>query len=136
MTNSNGIIISNQAQCLLCGDAPVSKHWHDYVPCLCEAMAVDGGQEFIRRVGKLPDIRDLSIIVPVETVDAVISAIENAKKTNRNHFDIACAILRVLRDHGELANALPPLDDVTKAKHSTSPPTPVDPGRRELGVED
>ena len=37
-----------------------SKTRHDFVTCFCEAIAVDGGREYIRRVGKPELIKELS----------------------------------------------------------------------------
>lgn len=43
-------ILSNKAQCLLCGDVIESKHRHDFRYCSCESLAVDGGVDYIRRL--------------------------------------------------------------------------------------
>lgn len=53
-------IITNKIKCKKCGDIVESKSVHDYVECSCGAVAVDGGHEYLRRVGKLDDIEDLS----------------------------------------------------------------------------
>lgn len=46
-------LILNAAECLKCGDTIVSTHRHDFRGCSCGQIAVDGGNEYIRRVGKL-----------------------------------------------------------------------------------
>ena len=43
----------NRCQCDECKDIIESTHVHDYVTCKCGAIAVDGGLEYIRRVGQL-----------------------------------------------------------------------------------
>jgi hypothetical protein len=58
-------IIRNSAQCLKCGDEIESKHVHDYVPCSCGAIAVDGGKEYFKRSAvDLVYFRDTSIVTP------------------------------------------------------------------------
>ena len=53
-------LISNKAQCRLCGDVIESFHRHDFVTCKCGAIFIDGGTEYIRRGGNLEGIIDLS----------------------------------------------------------------------------
>lgn len=47
------MIIRNAARCSVCDDFIESKHVHDFVWCKCGAIAVDGGREYLRRVGNL-----------------------------------------------------------------------------------
>lgn len=44
-------IIRNAARCLYCHDEIESTHVHDFKWCSCGAVAVDGGMEYVRRVG-------------------------------------------------------------------------------------
>lgn len=53
-------ILKNVAMCRKCGDIIESKHVHDFVRCKCGAIAVDGGKDYLRRIGNLEDIEDLS----------------------------------------------------------------------------
>jgi len=53
-------ILSNKAQCRKCGDIIESKHRHDFVWCSCKAIAVDGGLDYLRRVGEPVDLIELS----------------------------------------------------------------------------
>jgi len=53
-------ILSNKAQCRKCGDIIESKHRHDFVWCSCKAIAVDGGLDYLRRVGEPDDLIELS----------------------------------------------------------------------------
>lgn len=55
------MIILNQAKCLRCGDVITSTHRHDFVWCSCKSIAVDGGKEYLRRVGNREDIKEMSI---------------------------------------------------------------------------
>lgn len=55
-------IIKNAIQCRICGGVIESKHVHDFVSCSCEAVAVDGGHDYLRRCGNKEDIIELSII--------------------------------------------------------------------------
>ena len=42
------MLLANQVECLKCGDKPFSANRHDYRPCKCGAVAVDGGMEYQR----------------------------------------------------------------------------------------
>jgi len=56
------VIISNKAKCLKCGDVIESKSVHDFVTCSCGSLSVDGGKDYLRRVGNYGDFEDLSEI--------------------------------------------------------------------------
>lgn len=43
------MIVRNSAKCLECGDEIESKYTHDFVPCKCGNIFVDGGHSYIRR---------------------------------------------------------------------------------------
>ena len=53
-------IIINKAKCKKCGDIIESKKINDFKRCTCGSIAVDGGQEYIKRVGNKDDIMELS----------------------------------------------------------------------------
>lgn len=53
-------IIQNAIECNSCGTILNSTHRHDFDVCLC-GNAVDGGLEYIRRVGDPVNITDLTI---------------------------------------------------------------------------
>lgn len=53
-------IKTNKARCTRCNDVIESKHRHDFVRCQCKAIAVDGGRDYIRRIGLPIDIEELS----------------------------------------------------------------------------
>lgn len=59
-------ILRNRAKCLLCGDVLESTDVHDLQICSCGALAVDGGLEYIRRVGESENYEELS--EPKQTV--------------------------------------------------------------------
>lgn len=92
------MIVQNAVSCLSCGDFIVSKHRHDFVTCTCGAISVDGGQEYLRRVGALDACVDMSWSLPDDVYRECAEAVEEAKDTNRNKFGIANAVLRKLRD--------------------------------------
>lgn len=54
-------IVRNMAQCLKCNDVITSYYGHDYTECLCGAIAVDGGANYLKRTGEPKDIKELSI---------------------------------------------------------------------------
>jgi hypothetical protein len=53
-------IILNGAKCLKCGDVIYSRNRHDFKYCQCKAIAVDGGLDYIRRLGESTDMQDAS----------------------------------------------------------------------------
>ena len=96
------MIVENAALCLSCGDKIVSKHRHDFVTCTCGAVSVDGGQEYLRRVGDFGNAMDLSWSLPDEVYNDCAEAAQNAADTGRNKFGIANAVMRVLRERGHI----------------------------------
>lgn len=55
------VVVTNKAQCKLCGDVIESKHRHDFKSCKCGEISVDGGKSYIKRSAKnLGNIIELS----------------------------------------------------------------------------
>lgn len=54
------IILVNKAQCKRCGGVIESTHRHDFVWCQCRAIAVDGGRDYLKRVGDLDAVIELA----------------------------------------------------------------------------
>ena len=54
------MIIENKIKCKKCGEIIESKHRHDFKFCKCGAVAVDGGKDYLRRLGNQEDYEDLS----------------------------------------------------------------------------
>ena len=54
-------IIKNQIKCNRCGDIIESHSVHDFKFCSCEKVAVDGGKEYLSRLGYKEDWEELSI---------------------------------------------------------------------------
>lgn len=56
------VVVTNKAQCKLCGDVIESNHRHDFKWCGCGEIAVDGGKSYIKRCAKssLDNIIELS----------------------------------------------------------------------------
>ncbi len=55
-------IISNRIKCKKCGDIIESKSTNDYKKCSCGAVTVDGGKDYLKRIGNEEDYKELSII--------------------------------------------------------------------------
>lgn len=89
------MILSNQARCVHCGDEPYSAHRHDFRYCECGAMAVDGGMDYLRRLGNPEDIVEMAISISDEEYRALVEAIKDPTK---NILGTVCNIARVLRD--------------------------------------
>ena len=54
-------IIKNVIRCKKCGDVIESKTRHDFKWCKCHSCAVDGGHDYLRRVGDRDVWEDLSV---------------------------------------------------------------------------
>jgi len=54
------LILHNRIQCKKCNDIIESEHRHDFKWCKCGAVAVDGGKDYMRRVGNFEDWVDKS----------------------------------------------------------------------------
>lgn len=54
-------IVANMAQCALCKDVIESHSRHDFVSCSCGSVAVDGGMDYLRRIGERENIIELSV---------------------------------------------------------------------------
>lgn len=59
-------VIVNKIKCNLCGDEIESKHGHDFRTCKCGAVSVDGGKNYLRRLGYRQDWTELSETVHEE----------------------------------------------------------------------
>lgn len=75
-----------------------SAHRHDFKTCGCGAVSVDGGMDYLKRVGT--DYTERSIEVPDEMVSAMEMELEWCDDTGRNNLGRVCAIFRVIRDFG------------------------------------
>jgi tRNA(Ile2) C34 agmatinyltransferase TiaS len=53
-------ILVNKAKCKLCGDIIESKYRWDFKYCKCGAIAVDGGHDYLRRIGDPKNCIELS----------------------------------------------------------------------------
>jgi tRNA(Ile2) C34 agmatinyltransferase TiaS len=54
------VVTLNKCQCRKCGDIIESTHSHDFKWCKCGSIAVDGGKSYLRRVGDLENIIEIS----------------------------------------------------------------------------
>ncbi len=96
------MIVVNQVRCKKCGDTPFSRHRHDFVWCKCGNIAVDGGMDYLRRVGGEAGYEEMSYELPKELVDACTAAVDWGKENGRNSFGIALAVLRAVHEHERL----------------------------------
>ena len=55
------LIIRNSIKCKSCLDEIVSEYRHDFVTCKCGKVSVDGGKDYLRRVGDLHGYEETSI---------------------------------------------------------------------------
>ena len=96
------MIIQNSATFLSCGDFIVSKHRHDFVECTCGAIAVDGGQDYLRRIGDFTNATDHSWSLDSDLYFECAKAVTDALDTGRNNIGVANAVLRKLREAGRI----------------------------------
>lgn len=55
-------IISNKIKCKKCGNIIESKSTNDYKRCSCGTVAIDGGKDYLKRIGNEKDYEELSEI--------------------------------------------------------------------------
>ena len=61
-------ILVNKIRCKNCGDIIESKSVNDFKFCQCKSVAVDGGHDYLRRVGEFDDWEDMSVFEPNDDV--------------------------------------------------------------------
>ena len=91
------MIIQNAVICNKCDDFIFSKTRHDFVTCKCGAISVDGGQDYLRRVGDLSAAIDMSWELPDDLYRDCALAAQEAVATGRNAIGVANAVMRKLR---------------------------------------
>ncbi len=62
MEKKKQIIKVNKIKCKKCGNIIESKTTNDLKRCSCGAVAVDGGKEYLKRIGNDEEYEELSII--------------------------------------------------------------------------
>lgn len=96
------MIVQNAVICNKCDELIYSAHRHDFRECKCGNIAVDGGQEYLRRVGKgLEDgsFTDYSWGIDEKIYRECAEAVLQAAETGRNAIGIANAVMRKLREY-------------------------------------
>jgi|GEM_PF-939951 len=95
------MIVQNAVICNKCNDFIFSMNRHDFVKCNCGNIAVDGGQDYLRRVGY--GINEGYTNLSWSLNDAIywecVDAAKQAEDTGRNAHGIANAVMRALRRH-------------------------------------
>ncbi len=95
------MIISNQIKCNRCNDVIYSGSVHDFKNCKCGAVAVDGGTQYLRRVGPMKDWTDMSIsFEDPETFFHLRDVIQTNIDTGRNALGLAYAAFRAFEECG------------------------------------
>lgn len=56
-------IVKNSIRCKHCLEIVESIENHDYITCTCGKVGVDGGRQYLRRVGSLEDYEELSVLI-------------------------------------------------------------------------
>ena len=55
-------IISNKIKCKKCGNIIESKSTNDYKRCSCRTVAIDGGKDYLKKIGNEEDYEEMSIV--------------------------------------------------------------------------
>jgi len=53
-------ILTNSITCLVCGEVLFSEFTHDFNYCFCGKVAIDGGKEYLKRVGDKRNFKENS----------------------------------------------------------------------------
>ena len=61
-------IRTNKIKCRKCEDIIESIDVHDFKRCSCGAVAVDGGREYLRRIGNKEDFEELSHFIKLAEI--------------------------------------------------------------------
>lgn len=99
-------IVQNEIQCRLCNSIIYSAHRHDYRSCRCGAVAVDGGMDYLRRVGDPENIIERAFYLDETVITNITAAVTWGKDNNRNDYGIALAVFRALRNHNLLKDTI------------------------------
>lgn len=89
-------IVTNKLQCHKCADIIESKHGHNFVSCSCGNIAVDGGKNYLRRVGN--GISDRSYTDMSETYEVEIET-EYEKYLAGKPSEFDSTLGRIKNDH-------------------------------------
>lgn len=102
-------IRTNRIKCKKCGNIIESTNVHDFKWCSCKSVAVDGGREYLRRLGNPEDYEELSQHIQLaEIITDGFEVVENAlSKKDLPSSDIHCQVcdssnISIQKGNGEL----------------------------------
>ncbi len=96
-------IVANSVRCKLCGDNIFSGHRHDMVACKCGNISVDGGQDYLRRVGGIGEYVDTSIVMDLDDMIFIVDALKDMRELlsdRANTHMITMCVLSMLMSRG------------------------------------
>ena len=89
----------NRIKCKKCGDIIESYHVHDFKWCSCKSVAIDGGREYLRRLGYPEDYEELSHHIQLaEITTDCFEIVENAL-SKKDKYGI---YIKQFRGYGEI----------------------------------
>ena len=112
-------IYFNKAQCKKCGSVITSESINRMVRCNCGSIAVDGGYEYIRRIGNLDDIIELSNVIDLKE----LKDLNDFKDLIKDLEDCEEYIDRINNDYLNNKEEALNFSDKTYKKYSISEPT-------------
>ena len=83
-------IIVNKIKCKKCGDTIESTYRHDFKFCKCGAVAVDGGKDYLRRLGYEEDYEELSEVKKMN--DKYVFETESSRDSEKEYIFFAIKI--------------------------------------------
>ena len=96
----------NKIKCIKCGDIIESIDVHDFKWCSCGAVAVDGGREYLKRVGNKEEFEELSHFIKLAEIttngfEIVKNALSKKDITFKNTHCHVCGSDNVTFQKGE-----------------------------------
>ena len=92
------MILQNQIKCLYCEDVIYSASRHNFETCKCGKVSVDGGMDYLRRVGH--GFEEQSIIIPNEVYDKCMDVLDWCQENHRSDLTRLCSIFRTIQECG------------------------------------
>ena len=99
-------IRTNKIKCKKCGDIIESINVHDFKWCSCGTVAIDGGREYLRRIGNKEDFEELSHFIKLaeittEGFEIVKNALSKKDISFRNTHCHICGSNNITLQKGE-----------------------------------
>jgi len=78
-------IVTNKITCVACGDTITSTTTHDFKMCICGLVGVDGGKDYLKRIGVIGNYVEMSTFTTVITYRELKAALEKLTDEQLDH---------------------------------------------------